>query len=172
MSDITHLKGFDAIAKVMAELPDKIERNLLRGTLRAGAKPVAEQAKLNIRKRSGEAADSIRIGTSSRGGIVKAVIKAGSRRAWYIRFIHDGTKPHLIKPRNRKSLFIAGLLREVIEHPGAKANPFLLNAMDQRSGEALAAMATYARNRLANKHGIDLPDPDVGPDDADFDGGN
>jgi len=137
--------------------------------LRAGAKPVADLLRDNLAKLggSGKGAASVRVGTNSRNGVVKAIIKAGSKEAWYLGWVERGTKPHLIKPRRRKSLFIAGLMREVIEHPGAKPKPFMRPALDQRRDEALQAMGTYARKRLANKHGIDLPDPDVSPDDVD-----
>ena len=62
--------------------------------------------------------------------------------------VEFGTARHWIKPKNRKSLFFAGMAREVVDHPGARARPFLRPAFDSHAATAMEAMADYIRNRL------------------------
>ena len=49
----------------------------------------------------------------------------------YAKFVHFGTKPYVIKPKNKKALANkkAGIIfGKRVNHPGIKANPYLLNA--------------------------------------------
>jgi HK97 gp10 family phage protein len=62
-------------------------------------------------------------------------------------FVHEGTKPHLIQPRNKKILawsprkFSAKgrkiktniIFAKLVNHPGTKANPFLRKAVDKEN---------------------------------------
>ncbi|MEU9805427.1 HK97 gp10 family phage protein [Mycobacterium sp. NPDC050853] len=50
----------------------------------------------------------------------------------YALYVHEGTRPHLIRPRNAKALrFQIGgrtVYAKLVRHPGTKARPFLRNA--------------------------------------------
>lgn len=60
----------------------------------------------------------------------KSALVGNTRIAPYAKFVHDGTKPHTIKPKKKKALKTPyGLFRNV-KHPGTKANPYLVNAAD------------------------------------------
>lgn len=48
----------------------------------------------------------------------------------YAVFVHDGTKPHEIRPKNKKALKTPFGPRKKVNHPGTKANPYLQNAVD------------------------------------------
>ena len=41
-----------------------------------------------------------------------------------------------------------GLLREVVDHPGARPKPFMRPAFDGKAQAAIEAMAEYIRNRI------------------------
>lgn len=51
----------------------------------------------------------------------------------YAQMVHDGTRPHIIRPRKRKVLrFTIGtavLYRPLVHHPGTEARPFLARAL-------------------------------------------
>lgn len=51
----------------------------------------------------------------------------------YAQFVHDGTRPHVIRARKKKVLrFAVGgkvLYRPVVHHPGTQARPFLTRAL-------------------------------------------
>lgn len=51
-------------------------------------------------------------------------------RAKYARFVHDGTKPHIIKAHPGGLLASEGhVFGTVVHHPGYRGNPFLTNAV-------------------------------------------
>lgn len=51
----------------------------------------------------------------------------------YAAYVHDGTRPHQIRPRNAKALrFVIGgrvVYARVVNHPGTRARPFLDRAL-------------------------------------------
>ena len=59
-------------------------------------------------------------------------VKVGNTlKAKYAKYVHSGTRAHVIKPKNKKALANkkAGLFfGKKVKHPGQKANPYLLNA--------------------------------------------
>lgn len=155
------IKGLSELHHELQALPAKIERNVLRGGLRAGAQimeaearrlvPVAPPTLDSVRRgaRAGELQRSIKITLrANKSGAVRAQLKAGNKVAWYAHLVEFGTARHWIKPKIRKSLFVAGLFKEVIDHPGAKPKPFMRPAYDGKWRSAIAAMADYIRARL------------------------
>ena len=166
--------GLAELQQFLDQLPAKLEKNVLRGAMRAGAKVQLERARQlvpvgppgteNARIYGGYAGalrDSLRISTTVRGSTVKATVKAGGKTrggadVYYAHMVEFGTAAHFIKPKNRKSLFFAGLAREVINHPGAKKHPFMRPALDATVQAAVQAVGAYIRKRLT-KEGIEVP---------------
>jgi HK97 gp10 family phage protein len=142
------IKGGAELDKLLQELPVKLERNILRGALRAGAVPIRDAAKAGVPVKSGALRDSIRISTGARGGKVTARIIAGNLKAFYAHLVEFGTAPHEERPQNGRSLFFAGLARTVVHHPGASPKPFMTPALDTRAAEAVNTSAEYLRARL------------------------
>lgn len=148
------IKGAAELKRALGELPAKIEKGISRGALRAGAVVLQEEAQsLAPSGDSGRLRESISVSTGAkRSGTVYAHVRAGGRKkgdAFYAHMVEFGTKPHEIKPRKFKSLFLAGIFRKIVKHPGAKPKPFLRPAFDNKSGEAVDAIAAYIRARLA-----------------------
>lgn len=174
MTDLVHVKGLSELQAFLDQLPAKIERNVLRGALRAGAKPVLEDARRRAPTappsgknervyglRQGALRDSLRISVKVRGGKVTASVKAGGRKkgdVYYARFVEYGTRPHTIKARGGGALAFGGGFLRSVEHPGATPHPFLRPALDTRAGDAVVAAGEYIKTRLATKHGIDTSD--------------
>lgn len=56
----------------------------------------------------------------------------------YAQMVHDGTRPHIIRPKRAKALrFRIGgriVYAKVVHHPGTKARPFLDRAMREIAG--------------------------------------
>ena len=143
------VKGLAGLQALLDELPARIEGNVVRGGLRAAAKVVEMEAKrLCPVGKTGDLRDSIRVTLRSKHGHISATVKAGNARAFYAHMVEFGTARHWIKPKNRKSLFVAGLLREAVDHPGAKKEPFMRPAIDGKADEAIDAMAVYLRERI------------------------
>lgn len=192
MNDLMHVKGLSALARALETLPARIEANVMRGAMRAGAKVIATDAKARVNRISGALADSIRYGVKLERaqGRIKAYVRAGGKGpAWYARLVESGTRAHLVSVREqdrptrltrrgvravsmrtlnrmvqRGSLRIgSSFVGPVVQHPGARPKPFLRPALDARALDAVVAVREYVRRRLAQKHGIDVP----GPDDRD-----
>ncbi len=148
MSEVK-VTGLAELQALLDELPARIEGNVVRGGLRAAAKVVEAEAKrLCPVGKTGDLRDSIRVSLRSKHGHISATVKAGNAKAYYAHMVEFGTARHWIKPKNRKSLFVAGMLREAVDHPGAKKEPFMRPAIDGKANEAIEAMANYLRERI------------------------
>jgi len=165
-----HVQGLAELQQALDTLTDKLQNNVMRGALRAGQKVIMNQAKqiapvgdpssTSARlygTHAGSLRESLRIGARITGGQVVATLKAGNKAAFYGHMVEGGTKPHWIRPKNGKSLFIAGLMRTAVFHPGARANPFMKIALDSQAQAAVERVGEYIRNRLT-KQGIEIPD--------------
>jgi HK97 gp10 family phage protein len=171
MSD-KNIKGLAALQAALDSLPAKIEANIMRGGMRAGANVLKAAAKANVNSRSGKLADSIRVSVSLRRGTVKAAVKAGGRSkgkasAFYAHMVESGTKAHVIEAPPGSALNLGGTVVRSVQHPGARAKPFMRPSLDTHATAAVEAVREYVRTRLANKHGIDVPGPGNQNDDTD-----
>lgn len=169
MSALQNVTGLAELQQFLDQLPVKLQRNVLRGAMRAGAKVQRAAALERVSAETagphpGALRDSIRISTSVRGGVIKAIVTAGGKvrggvNVFWAWWVEAGTAAHFIKPKNRKSLFFAGLAAEVVNHPGAKPKPFMRPALDTTVNAAVTAVGEYIRARLT-KAGIDVPGPE------------
>lgn len=157
--DLKNIKGGKELFDLMQTLPIKLEKNILRGAMRAGAKVVLAEAKNNVPIKSGELRNSLRISTNSKKGRVTASVKAGNKRVWYSRLVEFGTAAHTISGKNG-ALSFGGFFAKSVEHPGARAKPFLRPALDARSNEAIKTIGDYINKRLT-KQGLNTADIEV-----------
>lgn len=183
MNDTAHVKGLSELQRVLDTLPAAIERNIMRGALRAGAKvfersakaraPVAPPTDVNRRLyggRRGLLRDSVRVSVRARAGRLLARVIAGGKAkgggiAYYAGWVEKGTKPHTITAKRAKALVVGGSSGRAwsahsVQHPGARPNPFMTPAFDESHQQALVAVREYIRNRLATKQGAFVPGPE------------
>jgi hypothetical protein len=136
--------GLDAVEKHLLEVPKKIERAVLG----AMADAVFEHARRGADKhtKSGALLQSL-YNRPIPGG---REIGHDPQRAPHAVFVHWGTKPHVIKPKNRKMLRwpVGGAFafaREV-HHPGYKGDAWLTRAADSAMREFDAIVQRATRN--------------------------
>lgn len=171
------IKGLKELYDALQTLPVKLEQNVMRGALRAGAKvfeseikqtvPVAPPNEKNKRLyggREGLLRDSVRVSVRVRRGQVTAIVKAGGKAkgggdAYYARFVEFGTAAHYIRAKSAKGLTLNGAVFRGVMHPGARPKPFMRPAFDTQHVRAVEAAREYIRGRLASKHGIQIPGP-------------
>jgi HK97 gp10 family phage protein len=147
------VKGLSDLQRFLDELPAKVERNALRGALRAGANVIKPVAQANIHSISGATAKSLKVRTDARGGRVTASVYT---RYFVGRLLeYTGAKPHRITPAIAKAISIGGHAYSAVNHPGFSPKPFLRPALDTRASEAVVAVGEYLKLRLATKHGLD-----------------
>lgn len=157
------IKGLDELQRFLDQLPAKMETNVMRGALRAGAKPIRDAAiaaapvgepsetnKKKYKLYAGALRDSIRISgrLDKQKGIVTASVKAGgkSRKSgadvFYAQFVEFGTRSH-------------------DAHPGLQPRPFMRSALDLNASAAVTAAGEYIKKRLATKHGLDTSEINI-----------
>jgi HK97 gp10 family phage protein len=153
MSEI-HVTGLSDLQKFLDDLPVKLEKNIMRGALRAGmnvVKPVAQQ---NVHSVSGELDAGLKVGTRVRGQTVTAYLKATGPHAFVAKFVEFGTAAHNIAAKTGRLSF-GGLYAKSVQHPGARPKPFMRPALDGQAQNAVIAAGEYIKNRLATKEGLD-----------------
>jgi HK97 gp10 family phage protein len=149
VSQYKNIKGGAELQKFLTELPVKVERNIMRSALRAGAKPIAEDIKANAPEDEGDTKRSVRVSTRSRRGVVTASVKVGDKKAWYVHLLEfTGAVPHRIAAKGGGFLKFAGGLYKAVNHPGMKAKPFIRPALDNRANDAIQAVGNQVRKRL------------------------
>ncbi len=83
-----------------------------------------------------------------------SVTIGNSKLAPYAKFVHFGTKPHMIKVKKAKALANKNgkVFGKKVNHPGTKANPYLKNALDSYiKGSAFTRAKTALANEVKNK---------------------
>jgi len=146
--------GLSELWAKMQDIPVKIETNILRGGLRAGAISIQQEARRLVNNVSGDLAKSIRVTTKVKRGTVYSLVIAGKHKKptdpYYAHMVEFGTAAHWIRPKKLGgALFWKGHpLAKGVAHPGAQKKPFMRPAMDGKSQQALEAMADYMAERL------------------------
>ena len=158
MSDLNIIGGRELDA-FLQSLPAKVEKNIMRSALRAGANAFKEEVKASIPVHLGELRRSVRVSTRSKGGTVTASLKVGNKKAWYWRFVEFGTAAHRIGPKNARALALAGVVVGWVHHPGARPKPFMRPAFDSKAASAIDAVAAQIRARLTLE-GINMSAPE------------
>lgn len=156
------VKGLDQLDKALRELPEKLQRNVARAGLRAGAKVIADEARRLVPVKSGKLRDTIRVTSRIRNGEPTASVKAGNPKkgVFYAHMIERGTAKHHIVAAPGKTLRLPNGTRvRAISHPGATKKPFMRPAADTQAQAAVSAFGAYMRRRI-EKEGIDIPDPE------------
>ncbi|MEK3673542.1 hypothetical protein [Paenibacillus sp. FSL R10-2771] len=63
----------------------------------------------------------------------------------YGTFLEEGTKPHVIRPKNKKALYWRGAAHPVkkVNHPGTKSRPIVLPTAKKYKGKIKQALAKW-----------------------------
>lgn len=65
--------------------------------------------------------DSVQAG----GNTVKATVATGGESSEYAIPIHEGSAPHIIRPKNKQALAFGGIVVKSVHHPGNKPYKYL-----------------------------------------------
>lgn len=174
-SSFQHVQGFKELDNRLKALPLRLQKNVLRGGLRAGAAamqkivrsntPVGAANEENVRLYGGyEGAlrDSVRIATGVEADRIYAIVSVGGESkkgadVFYAHMVEWGTAKHLIKPATKEALQIAdngagfsadGLFFANAEHPGTKPTFFMTRSFDEGVPAFVAAVKKYIDTRI------------------------
>lgn len=151
MSELRHVQGLAEIKRKLAEFPVRVEANVVRAALRAGAVVIRNEARGNVPVKSGLLKGTVRVSTFKKGAELHATVKAGDprKRVFYAHLVEAGTKAHEIRARKGGVLILGRrFFVKSVAHPGAKAKPFMKPALAAGAGRALEAIAAKSRERL------------------------
>ena len=165
MTKLVHVKGLAELQQALNQVPAKIEANILRAALRAGAKVVQEEVKAQVPVKSGTLRRGIKISTARRGGKVTAKVKATGKHAHIAPWLEYGTAAHRIVAKGKGLALFGGGFAKVVQHPGLPPRPFMRPALDARAAQAVLATGNAIKKRLATKHGLDTPDLELETDE-------
>ena len=149
------ITGGKELAQFLQQLPVKLEKNIMRGALRAGAKVILDEARINVPVQYGELKKSLRVSTNVKRGRVEAKVKAGSKKkskggkikGWYAAIVEFGAAPHIIKGKNGKLLKFTGRDGNKVEiaevwHPGFTARAYMRPALDNKAKQSIVEVGT------------------------------
>lgn len=164
------VSGLKEIRQNLNKAKRALGRPMLRAQARAAAAEVRNQARQNVRVRTGQGRKGIILEERRTSSPTEAQFSIGARlrppskSAFYLNFQETGTKPHVVsvfKTRGRriKVLFqtrkilrakdTGKFLGVTVRHPGQARRPWLRPALDQASGRALQAALRIGQKRLA-----------------------
>jgi hypothetical protein len=158
------VKGSADVKRFLAAIPAVLETKVLRGAARAAANVVAEEAKL--RSISQAVTNAITVRGRTKDGRIVAKVQVVGKGSYLAPWLEYGTAPHLISVSDKAregrsvnrinrlaregSLVIGGqFVGESVQHPGARAHPFLRPALDSQEVEAIAAAQSYINARIS-----------------------
>lgn len=164
---LTHVKGLKELTGFLTKLPEKVQNNILRGALRAGAKVVQEEAKRNAPVDTGKLRDGIKVGSRKKGGIVTASVKTTGPHGFLANWMEFGVAAHTIVAEKGGFLFVDNdTFAQSVEHPGLQPKPFMRPALEGKATEATVATGNYMKSRMT-KAGIEgASEVDIEPEEA------
>lgn len=171
------VSGLSELYKTLQTLAPKIEGNIMRGAVRAGAVSLKNKVQQLIPVDNGDLKRTLRVSTRSKRGRVSATVSVGNKEVFYAHMVEFGTSAHYIrvnenaKPkkltrRGMRTISVRTINRMVkrgslkigqnyvgasVAHPGARAKPFMRTALDTGATEAVTIAANYIRTRLTKE---------------------
>lgn len=134
MSAIVDIQGDEELRRELRKAMDPALKKTLQKATNASTKFLKPKVQAAAPRRTGRLRRSISAGQAQRDRPA-SIVKARPKVAFYRHMVMDGTKPHRIRFPDQKA---AGVPKSEgnIEHPGAKANPFIERTADRYDDEA------------------------------------
>ena len=121
------------IDKFVIDLKDTSEniRSDVQKVLKKSGFNIEAKAKLNITNNGSVKTGHLRRGITTDVGNMEVTVHTSNIK--YARGVEEGTRPHVIKAKNKKALYWKGAKHPVksVRHPGSRAKPFLMPAFEK-----------------------------------------
>ena len=119
----------DKFAVELIELSEKSKDNVQKA-VKKSAFNIESQAKKNLASNKSVVTGHLRRSIATKMGDLEAIIHTSNVK--YAVIVEKGSKPHIIRPKNKKALYWEGAKRPVklVNHPGSKAKPYLIPAFE------------------------------------------
>ena len=119
----------DKFAVELTELSEKSRDNVQKA-VKKSAFNIEANAKKNLASNKSVVTGHLRRSIATKMGDLEAPIHTSNVK--YAVIVEKGSKPHIIRPKNKKALYWEGAKRPVklVKHPGSRAKPFLIPAFE------------------------------------------
>ena len=119
----------DRFAVELTELSEK-NRDNVQKAIKKSAFNIEAKAKNNLKANRSVVTRHLTRNVVTQMGDLEATIHTSNVK--YAIIVEKGSKPHIIRPKNKKALYWEGAKRPVklVNHPGSKAKPFLIPAFE------------------------------------------
>ena len=146
------IDGLAELDKELKQFPMRVQKNVLRGAVRAGSGVIVKEARRLAPKETGDLRRSIKARNPRiKDKLVIGGLRAGGGDAFYAHMIEFGTKAYTIKPNKKlgkKAITFDNGVFSSANHPGIRPQPFMRTAMDLTTQDALHKVAQYIRERM------------------------
>lgn len=169
------VQGLRELGEALRQLPQRIGRNVLRGSVGAGARRIRDKARENAPRSTGPVSEGHPApGTLKHSIIIKQIpersgplaqtfyvyVRSGkkyarqgkggrlSQDAYYWKFLEFGTKAHVVRPTKKKALAFNGKVRSVARIPAIASRPFMRSAFESEKARAVEDIKRYLLERL------------------------
>ena len=119
----------DKFAVELTELSEKSRDNVQKA-IKKSAFNIEAKAKNNLKANRSVVTRHLTRNVATQMGDLEATIHTSNVK--YAIIVEKGSKPHIIRPKNKKALYWEGAKRPVkmVNHPGSRAKPFLIPAFE------------------------------------------
>ena len=120
----------------IGELSNEIEEGVKK-VVKNSAFNIEASAKSNLTKNKSVATGHLRRGVSTDIKGLEATIHTSNIK--YAPMVEYGTRPHIIRAKNKKALYWKGAKHPVksVRHPGGRAKPYLIPAFEKEKDQFL-----------------------------------
>ena len=125
--DTSELDKFSVYLKTKSEEDEKKIQKVLKNS----AMTIEKNAKSNLTNNGSINTGHLRRSISTKMGDMEATIHTSNLK--YAPMVEFGTRPHIIRAKNKKALYWKGAAHPVkqVNHPGSKAKPYLIPAFEK-----------------------------------------
>jgi hypothetical protein len=125
-----NIEGMDAIRREFARLVPEVKQQVLDGMAQVAFDTAQRQA--DTHTKTGALARSLRLRPE---GDSAWIIDHDQQAAPHAVFVHWGTRPHVIRPKDKKALrWVSGnqfIFARFVRHPGYAGDPWMVKAADE-----------------------------------------
>ena len=125
--DTSELDKFSVYLKTKSEEDEKKIQKVLKNS----AMTIQKNAISNLTNNGSVNTGHLRRSISTKIGDMEATIHTSNLK--YAPMVEFGTRPHIIRAKNKKALYWKGATHPVkqVNHPGSKAKPYLIPAFEK-----------------------------------------
>ena len=121
------------IDKFVIELKDTSEniRSDIQRVIKKAGFNIERNAKQNVENNRSVKTGHLRMKIATQVGNMEVTVHTSNVK--YARLVEEGTRPHIIRAKNKKALYWEGAKHPIksVRHPGSRAKPFLIPAFEK-----------------------------------------